>query len=80
MNIFLLKNKEEYLSNLEKFVNPNILEKSIVFEVFTDSKDESEAHKIIRNIKKSKKSIVKKMVKDTLGEKGILLLKNFIKK
>lgn len=74
------KNKEEYLSNLEKFVNPNILEKSIVFEVFTDSKDESEAHKIIRNIKKSKKGIVKKMVKDTLGEKGILLLKNFIKK
>jgi 2-succinyl-5-enolpyruvyl-6-hydroxy-3-cyclohexene-1-carboxylate synthase len=74
------KNKEEYLNNLERFTNPNILEKSIVFEVFTDSKDESEAHRIIRNIRVSKKGIVKKMVKNTLGEKGVILLKNFIKK
>lgn len=36
-------NKEEYLNNLPIFVNPEIGEKPILFEVFTDSKDESDA-------------------------------------
>ncbi len=35
--------KEEYLNNLPIFVNPEIGEKPILFEVFTDSKDESDA-------------------------------------
>ena len=36
-------NKNEYLAALPKFVNPEIGEKPILFEVFTDSKDESDA-------------------------------------
>ena len=36
-------NKEEYLKNLPTFVNPEIGDSPILFEVFTDSKDESDA-------------------------------------
>lgn len=36
-------NKEEYLENLLQFVSPTIGIKPIVFEIFTDSKDESDA-------------------------------------
>ncbi len=35
--------KDEYLNNLPIFINPQIGERPILFEVFTDSKDESEA-------------------------------------
>lgn len=74
------KNKEEYLSQMDKFFNSNIGEKPILFEIFTNSKDESDAHKIIRNTMISKKIVAKKMtkqiVKRILGKKGI----NFAKK
>ena len=43
-------NKEEYLENLEKFVSPEVNDKSILFEVFTDSTDESDAVFMINNI------------------------------
>ncbi len=49
-------NKEEYLEHLEKFVSPKMNDKSIVFEVFTDSKDESDAVFMINNIIKPMKT------------------------
>ena len=42
--------KDEYLRQLPEFVAPNIGDNSIVFEVFTDSEDESEALRLISNI------------------------------
>ncbi|MBO5178260.1 MAG: 2-succinyl-5-enolpyruvyl-6-hydroxy-3-cyclohexene-1-carboxylate synthase [Lachnospiraceae bacterium] len=36
-------NKEEYLSCLERFVSAELLEKPLIFEVFTDEETESEA-------------------------------------
>lgn len=63
-------NKEEYLSNVEKFVNPSIGAKSILFEVFTTSEDESNAIEIINTLKKDLsqprtfKSQIRKMVPD----------------
>ena len=43
-------NKEEYLDKLDKFISPKITDRSMVFEVFTDSKDESDAIYMINNI------------------------------
>ena len=43
-------NKEEYLSNLERFVSPEMLKRSIIFEVFTDTKKESEALYLVKNL------------------------------
>ena len=40
-------NKTEYLNNLDRFVTKEITEKPILFEIFTESNDESEALKNI---------------------------------
>ena len=72
-------NKDEYLSSLDKFVAVNIGKKPIVFEVFTDSEMESDAVKIMRNIKvdftEKRKRAVKTEVKNIIGEKGVSVIK-----
>lgn len=45
------KNKEEYLKNMSVFLHEEKTEKPIVFEVFTDSSEESTALQIIRNLR-----------------------------
>jgi 2-succinyl-5-enolpyruvyl-6-hydroxy-3-cyclohexene-1-carboxylate synthase len=44
-------NKEEYLNNVECFVTPEITNRPILFEIFTDSKNESDAIEIMDNLK-----------------------------
>lgn len=73
-------NKEEYLNNVEKYLNPKITDRPILFEVFTDSEDESEAIKIMKNIEISTKGRAKKIVKSAIGEQGINIIKKIIKK
>ena len=73
-------NKEEYLSNVEKYLEPKITDRPILFEVFTDSKDESEAIRIMKNIEISAKGKAKKVVKSVIGEQGVNVLKKLIKK
>ena len=46
-------NKQEFYSNIDNFVSTSSSNKSIVFEVFTDSDDESDALKIISTSVKS---------------------------
>lgn len=46
-------NKQEYLDNVNHFVSPQKLPKSIIFEVFTNHKDESEALRLMKNIIKA---------------------------
>lgn len=46
------ENKDEYLSNVDRFVTPAKLERPIIFEVFTNSKDESDAVYLMRHIEK----------------------------
>lgn len=48
-------NKEKYLTVLEYFVTPNRVNRPILFEVFTNSEDESNALKIMCNIIKGAK-------------------------
>ena len=50
--------------------------KPIIFEVFTNSQDESDALKTINNLEKNIKSVAK----DILGEKGIKIVKKLIGK
>ena len=44
------ENKDEYLSNLDRFLSPEHLEKPILFEVFPSSKQESDAIFLIQHI------------------------------
>lgn len=73
-------NKKEYLNNIEKYLNPKITDKPILFEVFTDSKDESEAIKIMKNIEISTEGRAKKIIKSVFGEQGVNIVKKIIKK
>lgn len=76
-------NKDEFLTNVEEFIKGNN-EKPILFETFTNSKDESNALEIINTIEidtKGKiKSNVKKIVKNIAGDKGIAIVKKIVKK
>ena len=55
-------NKEEFLENLEIFLKEDN-DKSILFEVFTDPDDESNALRIMRNLKRSSKDVAKANLK-----------------
>lgn len=76
-------NKEKFLTNVNEFVKDSN-EKPILLEVFTNSKDESNALENIKTLEfdtKGKiKSDVKKIVKNIAGEKGISAIKKIVKK
>jgi len=68
-------NKEEYMRNLERFITPETRNQPTLFEVFTDSKDESDALYLMNNIEVSVSGVAKEMAKKMLGEKGVKTLK-----
>lgn len=70
--------KEEFMNNYQEFISEKNKEKPIVFEVFTDSVDESNALKAIRNIEKGNQ--LKAFVKSTLGVKNVQKLYSVLKK
>lgn len=73
-------NKEEYLNAYKRFFTPDILEKPVLFEVFTDSEDESNALNILHHLDISTACTAKNIAKDILGEKGVATVKKFLKK
>lgn len=73
-------NKQEYLTAIESFLDPDYQEKSIVFEVFTDSRDESEALNILYHLDVTNTTRAKILIKNTLSEKQINMIKKLIKK
>lgn len=72
--------KEEYLNNAERFVNPAIGDKSILFEAFTDSKDESDALKIMHNLEKNAEGAAKHAIIGILGDKNVMAIRKILKK
>lgn len=72
--------KEEYLNQIDDFLNPEKKKRPILFEVFTDSKNESDALCALYHIEVSAKTVAKNAVKNVLGEKGVTTLKKFIGK
>ena len=61
-------NKKEFEKCLETFVAPQLLEKSVIFEVFTKTEDEIQALYSIRNIKRDAKILLKTKVKNAVNE------------
>lgn len=72
--------KDEYVKNKNKFLSNELLDKPIVFEVFTDGDDESDAIKAMRSIESSSPMAAKQVVKNLLGEKGISTIKGLLGK
>lgn len=72
--------KDEYLRALERFVNPEITERPIIFEAFTNSEDESNALKLMYNIIQESNIVFKQKIKSALGEKGTNIVRKVLKK
>ena len=76
-------NKEEFISGIEHFLSPHIGDRPILFEVFTQTDDESNALETILNIvidqKAQIKSNIKKAVKKVVGDKGVETIMKIIK-
>lgn len=60
-------NKEEFLANVDEFINGTD-NKSVIFEVFTDSEDESNALKTILNYEYDPKYVAKKQIRLQLSK------------
>lgn len=74
--------KEKYLNNVDRFVFSELTDKPMLFEVFTDYQEESNALKLINYIIEdapSATNVAKKMVKGIFGEKGVKTLKKIVK-
>lgn len=72
-------NKEEFKDNIEHFVSPSNYSKPIVFEVFTDYQDETDALEILQTMIKTASGTTKQIAKKILGEKGVQFVKKVIK-
>lgn len=70
------RSKDEYVKAIEDFFDEKI-DSSIIFEVFTDSKDESDALYAIRTI--IEQNTAKKAIKTALGEKNYQKLAKMIR-
>lgn len=72
-------NKEEYLQAVERFTVPELTDRPMLFEIFTDSKEESDALKMMNTLETSAQGIAKQKVKKILGDNGVRILKEIVK-
>lgn len=72
-------NKEEFDSKYESFVSAEITQRPILFEVFTDSDDESKALEMILNIEATLSSKAKLIARQVLGDGAVNKLKKFLR-
>lgn len=73
-------NKEEFNKVYKRFLTSKITDKPMIFEVFTDSEDESNALEIVSQMDQNTKGQAKKVVKRILGERSINMLKSLKRK
>lgn len=73
-------NKEEYMTGLERFLTPTLTDRPMLFEVFTNSKDESEAIRIMRNLNISAVGVLKGVVRTLFNDKKIATIKTILNK
>lgn len=71
-------NKEEFAKVYKRFITKELTERPMLFEIFTDTKDETEAHHLTTSIELKSKVIRK--VHDTLMKPELVAVKNIAKK
>lgn len=80
---FSATNKEEFLSVLESFTNPQITDQPMLLEVFTNHKDENEALRLMTSIVNEPQTIQNKVASalhSVIGEKGVSVVKSILGK
>lgn len=71
--------KEEYMGHLERFLTPELTEKSILFEVFTNNEDESDALKLMSTLIEDSMMKIKQDLKSMMSQPVKNLLKKVVK-
>lgn len=71
-------NKEEFAKVYKRFITKELTERPMLFEIFTNTKDETEAHHLTTSIELKSKVIRK--FHDTLMKPELLAVKNIAKK
>ena len=71
--------KEEYMGHLERFLTPELTEKSILFEVFTNNEDESDALKLMSRLIEDSMMKIKQDLKSMMSQPVKNLLKKVVK-
>lgn len=76
--------KDEFNAVIGRFLTPEITDKPMLLEVFTETKEESDALEMTLNVmvdpKLAVKQTVKNVAKDLLGDNGVNLVKKIIRK
>lgn len=76
--------KEEFLEMVKRFTEPELTDKSMIFEVFTTDKDESDGIFIMNHLATSAAGktteFAKGIIKSIAGESGISKVKKIFKK
>lgn len=70
--------KDEFLAVLDRFVDPVAHDRPMLFEVFTDSADESDALKAVSQIEVDAMHAAKAALKGALGDKGVTAVKKLL--
>ncbi len=77
------RTKEEYLTNLDRFLNPTITQGPMLFEVFTDSEEESRALELMNTLNPHKATSgeqAKAIARKILGNTGTKIMKKALGK
>lgn len=71
--------KEMFLKAVELFLDDSNRDASVVFEVFTNSQEESDALRMVYNVLEDPKLVLKQRVKSIIGSKATTLIKQIRK-
>lgn len=75
-------NKQEFLENYQEYITSEPQSQPIIFEVFTDSKDESDAIELMSNLEhdpKTVKQVIKETIVNIVGENTLHRIQNILK-
>lgn len=72
--------KDEFEKNINRFVSEDLTECPILFEVFTDSEDESKALEMLQHVRVDVSSKAKEIVRSAVGDGTVKKLKSFLGK
>ncbi len=73
-------NKSEFEQVYERFLTPEITDKPMLFEIFTESEEESKALEIITSLEVTTGIQAKQFAKQLLGKKGVSIVKRMVKR
>lgn len=76
---FSASNPEDFERVYERFLTPTVTNRPMLFEVFTDSVEESNALELMLNLEDSLKGRAKQVAKQFLGAGGLKMLKKIVR-